>query len=240
MNEATQKNDLLVRIVPPLAALMLTVLFAVLGNWQLNRAAEKEALAEMFDDDAPHVSISDIKEVTPYQRISAQGRFLGERQILIDNIIRNSRVGYFVITALEYDIGQPLLIVNRGWIEKPRDVKTREDISVAGDWRSLQGRAGHLPRVGIRSGEAFMNGNDWPRVSVYPTLDDVSVQLGREVLPYALLLGAEEYDGFLRNWQPRQAGPMMHYGYAFQWFALCLTVIVISVWQLRKKREFPR
>ena len=240
MNEAAQKNDILVRIVPPLAALMLTVLFAVLGNWQLNRAAEKEALAAMFQDDAPHVSISGISEVTPFQRISARGCFLGEQQILIDNIIRNSRVGYFVITALEYDSGQPLLIVNRGWIEKPRDLNTLEDIGVADDWRSLQGRAGNLPRVGIRGGEAFMNGNAWPRVSVYPTLADVSTQLGREVLPYALLLGADEDDGFLRNWQPRQAGPMMHYGYAFQWFALCLTVIVISVWQLRKKRGLHR
>jgi surfeit locus 1 family protein len=66
-------------------------------------------------------------------------------------------------------------------------------------------------------------------------LEDVAAQLGRDVLPYALLLDAQADDGFMRDWMPNLAGPMTHYGYAFQWFALSLTVVAISVWQLRKK-----
>ena len=235
MNEAVKKNDVLLRIVPPLAAILLIGVFAFLGNWQLDRAAEKEALAAMFESEAPYTQISGVRDVAPFERIEVRGRFLPQRQVLIDNIIRNARVGYFVVTALEYDTGQPLLIVNRGWIEKPRDPKTLADITIANDWRTLKGRAGHLPRVGIRSDEPFAGSAGWPRVAVYPTLEDVALQLGREVMPYALLLDAEADDGFIRDWKPRQAGPMTHYGYAFQWFALSLTVVAISVWQLRNK-----
>ena len=36
------------RLVPPVAAVMATVLFVNLGLWQLDRAAEKEALEEGF------------------------------------------------------------------------------------------------------------------------------------------------------------------------------------------------
>ena len=235
MNEAVKKNELLVRIVPPLAAVLLIGVFALLGNWQLNRAAEKVALAAMFESEAPYTQISGVEEVANFERIEVRGRFLPQRQVLIDNIIRNARVGYFVITALEYDAGQPLLIVNRGWIEKPRDRGPLADIDVGDGWRTLKGRAGHLPRVGIRSDEPFAGGDEWPRVAVYPMLEDVSAQLGRDVLPYALLLDAQADDGFMRDWMPNQAGPMTHYGYAFQWFALSLTVVAISVWQLRKK-----
>lgn len=235
MNEAVKKNDLMMRMVPPLAAVLLIGVFALLGNWQLDRAAEKVALVEMFESEAPYKQISAAEEVAAFERIEVSGRFLPQRQVLIDNIIRKARVGYFVITALEYDASRPLLIVNRGWIEKPRDAGSLADINVSGEWRTLKGRAGHLPRVGIRSDEPFAGGEDWPRVAVYPLLEDVSAQLGRDVLPYTLLLDAQADDGFMRDWMPRQAGPMMHYGYAFQWFALSLTVIAISIWQLRKK-----
>ena len=237
MIDSAKKNELLLRVVPPAAAIIFTVLFAVLGKWQLDRAAEKVALASQFENDAPYTRLRDVEQITPFQPIESRGRFLPERQILIDNIIRNSRVGYFVITALEYDRNEPLLIVNRGWIEKPRDLQQRVDIGVADEQRTLRGRVGNLPRVGIRSGEPFANNVNWPLISVYPTLSDVAEQLGREVLPFTLLLDPEADEGFLRDWQPRQAGPSTHYGYAFQWFALCLTVIVISVVQLRKKRR---
>lgn len=235
MNEETSKESLLTRVVPPFAALTLIVVFAALGNWQLNRAAEKVATAALFDNSSPYTQIANIVEPIPFQHIEANGRLLSSRQILIDNIIRNSRVGYFVITAFEYDSAKPLLIVNRGWVEKPRNQDDLRDIQVSDNWRVLRGRAGGLPRVGIRSGEPFIEDDDWPRVGVYPTLADVSQQLGRETLSYVLLLDPDADDGYSREWQPRQSGPSTHYGYAFQWFALCLTVIAVSAWQIRKR-----
>ena len=237
MIDPVRKNELLLRIVPPVAALTLIIVFAVLGNWQLDRAAEKVALAGQFEMAGPYTPVRDITDMAPFQRIESRGRFLDQRQILINNIIRNNRVGYFVVTPFELSPELPLLMVNRGWIEKPREPGTLADISVGENQRTLRGRAGNLPRVGIRSDEPFAGSDGWPLVALYPTLADVSQQLNRDVFQFALLLDPDADDGYLRDWQPKQAGPSTHYGYAFQWFALCLAVIVISILQLRKKRS---
>jgi surfeit locus 1 family protein len=237
MLDSVRKNELLLRIVPPIAALTLIIVFAALGNWQLGRAAEKVALAGQFEETGPYTPVRDIENVVPFQPIESRGRFLGQRQFLINNIVRNDRAGYFVVTAFELGPDQPLLMVNRGWIEKPREPDTLADISVGENQRILRGRAGDLPRVGIRSDEPFARSDGWPLVALYPTLSDLSQQLDRDVFEFTLLLDSDADDGYLRDWLPKQVGPSTHYGYAFQWFALSLAVIVLSIRQLRKKRS---
>jgi len=97
-----------------------------------------------------------------------------------------------------------------------------------------------LPRVAIRPGEAFAVHGDWPRVAVYPSLREVADELGEEVLPIVLLLRPEAEDGFVRHWQPNVSGPMTHYSYAFQWFALALAVVAITAWHLHKRYRRDR
>lgn len=235
MNAADKRKEFLIRIVPPVAAVAAVVAFGFLGLWQLDRAAQKEALVEMFADDAPYRNVDGMTDLVPFENIQMRGRPLSDRQILIENIVRNSRLGRFVITPLDVGDGEPLLLVNRGWVEMPLG-DAAGDLELDDEWRLVRGRAGRLPRVGIRSGDAFANPDGWPRSGVYPTNAEVAGQLGREVLPFVLLLDRGENDGFLRNWEPAQAGPMTHYGYAFQWFAMAFTVIVIAVWHLRKRR----
>ena len=53
-----------------------------------------------------------------YQSIETDGTFVSGQQFLLDNIILNSRYGYYVLTALELGEDKPPLIVNRGWIQK--------------------------------------------------------------------------------------------------------------------------
>ncbi|MGH8224509.1 MAG: SURF1 family cytochrome oxidase biogenesis protein, partial [Woeseiaceae bacterium] len=75
---------------------------------------------------------------------------------------------------------------------------------------------------------------------VYPTGDELAAALGAELRSFVLLLDAAEPSGFLRDWQPREAGPMRHYGYAFQWFAMAVTVAGILGWRfLRRPRRAP-
>ena len=224
------------RIFPPLAALGLIALFVSLGLWQLDRAAEKNRLQALFENDAPFARLTGDMPVTEFQNIEAYGHYLDERQVLIDNIFVDSRIGHYVITAFRYAANQPLLIVNRGWIARPGAQEADPVLSTGGARGTIRGRVSHLPRVGIRPGDAFEGAGDWPKTAIYPTLDDVSAELGQELLPFVLLLSPDHDDGFVRRWQPRENGPMMHYGYAFQWFAMATTVFVILLWQLRKRQ----
>ncbi len=223
------------RLVPIAAGAMLIVAFSALGLWQLDRAAEKEATAALFEADGAYRTVEPGETPALYERLEVRGRLLGERQVLIDNIVRDGRIGYFVITPLELTVDKRLLLVNRGWIAKQRNGESAADLSVGADWQSLRGRAGRLPRVGIRPGPAFAEHEDWPRTAVYPTIDDVAVELNADLWPFVLLLDADDSPAFRREWQPEESGPMTHYGYAFQWFAMALAVVVIGGWQLKKR-----
>jgi cytochrome oxidase assembly protein ShyY1 len=99
----------------------------------------------------------------------------------------------------------------------------------------VHGKAGHLPRVGIRPGQAFEGADSWPRISVYPAADEIAAELDREVLSFVMLLDPDPESGFVRQWQPVQSGPATHYGYALQWFAMAAAVLGISAWHLRRR-----
>jgi len=229
------KTPLFRKYFPPVAGLIFVAVFVSLGLWQLDRAAQKNALLALFDGGAPYARVSDYGSLTRFDRIEVSGHYLTNRQILIDNIVQSGRQGYFVITPFQPDSGQPLLLVNRGWTGKVAGAPPM--IDVGQESRTLRGLVGQLPRVGIRPGEAFAGADEWPGVAVYPSRAEVSAQLGEALLPVVLLLAADENDGYLRHWQPDQSGPMTHYGYAFQWFAMATAIIVLLFVHLGKRRR---
>lgn len=229
------REETLKRAVPPLVGILLIALFARLGFWQLDRAQQKIDLQLAFDRPAGHVLVSGNIEPVPFQDIEAQGQYLTRRQIFIENAILDGRLGYYVISPFEFSANGPLLLVNRGWIQKKADNTGLPEIEVTEEALSIRGKTGHLPRVGIRPGEAFASHAQWPRVGVWPTSDEVAVELGHEVLPYVLLLDPDQEQGYKRKWQPPQSGPSTHYGYAFQWFAMASTLLIMVGWNLKKR-----
>lgn len=236
-------------LLPPLAGIAVVVLFVHLGTWQLQRAEEKRAVQAAFAGAAESVPIEDIVSggrgsdgdggAVLYQPVSASGRYLADRQFLIDNMILDGHVGYFVVTPFEWSRNRPLLLVNRGWLPKgpAADVEAAIGIDAAEAAGTVTGKAGNLPRVGIRAGEPFAGAADWPRIANWPTLEELASALNREVLPFVLLADPEPDGKLVRSWEPRQAGPMRHIGYAVQWFALAAAVVVTAFVVYRKKRE---
>jgi cytochrome oxidase assembly protein ShyY1 len=140
-----------------------------------------------------------------------------------------------VITPFRSATDDALLLVNRGWVQKSGPAGDAPSIITDTEFKTVQGLVGRLPRVGIRPGEAFEGPREWPRVGVYPTLNEVAAELGEPVLPVVLLLRPEADYGFVRHWEPNISGPMTHYSYAFQWFAMAAAVIVIAAWHMTKR-----
>ena len=219
-------------MVPFVAAVIFSVTFISLGMWQLDRAAEKTELLDKFFGDAPYETPDSFVGLADFERIAATGRYRNDRQVLVENIPLEGRIGYYVVTPFELSTGGPLLLVNRGWVQKG---STFPDIDVDNDYRTIEGLAGRLPRVGIRPGEAFAENSGWPRVGLYPTHDEVAAALGEPVLPTALLL--QEEGGFVQRWQPSVSGPATHYGYAVQWFAMTAAVLGLTFWHWRRRRQ---
>jgi surfeit locus 1 family protein len=155
---------------------------------------------------------------------------------LLENIIVNSRYGYYVITPLVGLDDEPVLLVNRGWIEKANEPLDTTLLDVPAGRVTVHGRAGSLPRAGMKMGEAFRPGQDWPKRAVYPSIEEVAEALGTDVQPFVLLMDHEEDSGFLRHWVPTEFGPGKHFGYALQWFAMAAVLSGLLIWNYRKKR----
>jgi surfeit locus 1 family protein len=223
--------------LPLVVGTILVVQFAGLGAWQISRGLEKRAQQQLFKDEAGFAAWHDGMEIRPYQRLKATGSYDNEHQILLENIIVNSRYGYYVITPFESADDEPLLLINRGWIEKmPNETLDVARLNVPTGRITVRGRAGSLPRAGVKMGDAVNPANGWPKSAVYPSLDDVATALGRGVQPFVLLMDHEEDHGFLRHWVPPEFGPGKHFGYALQWFAMGAVLSGLLIWNYRKKR----
>ena len=205
-----------------------TIALVALGIWQLDRAKQKETISEQFTH-STFKNIEEISEIKKFKPIKAKGQFNNTQQIIIDNIVQQGAIGQFVITPFELDEKQPLLMVNRGWIKKLKSVDHVTDITVDNLRRTINGRIGQLPKIGIRNTQIFSNDKSWPRITHFPTLDEISIELKRETFPFILLLSSDDHDGFKREWKPIQSGPKTHYFYAVQWFLMALVLLIISV-----------
>lgn len=222
-------------LLPPLAGLILLALFVTLGFWQLDRAAEKREIRASFDSGGEYRRLEADATYERYQPLKVSGRYLEQRQILLENIVLDGKLGVYVITPFEYAADEPLLLVNRGWIAEEAVEGGAPPVALGGREQEIRGRVGRLPRVGIRPGPAFADDMGWPRRAVWPETDEVAAVLGREVLPFVLLADPDPTSGLIRRWRPQDIGPMRHIGYAVQWFALALAVVVTAVILYRRK-----
>lgn len=232
----TQSRKPLPSWLPLVVGALLVAQFAGLGAWQISRGMEKRAEQQLYRDDTGFTPWQHGLEVRPYQRLEAFGELDGQHQFLLENIIVNSRYGYYVITPLVGLTGEPVLLINRGWIEKTGEPLDLERLEVPEGRVTVRGRSGSLPRAGMKMGDAVNAGDDWPKTAVYPSSEEIAAALGRDVQPFVLLMDHEEEYGFLRHWVPTEFGPGKHFGYALQWFAMGAVLSGLLIWNYRKKR----
>lgn len=233
MNESIKRKFL--AWLPYVIGAILVVQFAALGVWQIDRGLEKRAEKEAFVSQAGFASWSDGMAVRSFQKLKATGHFDSQHQFLLENIIINSRYGYYVLTPLVIAEDEPLLMINRGWFERSGAEVDVTELLLPDDRVTVRGRAGSLPRAGYRMGDAITPGSAWPKRAVYPLLEDVALALGHEVQPFVLLLDPEDNYGFFRHWVPEEMGPGRHFAYALQWFAMGVVLAGLLVWNYRKR-----
>jgi surfeit locus 1 family protein len=203
-----------------LAALLL---FIQLGRWQWHRAQFKQALAADFG--AGGQSVADLgtrgtAEFARYTQLRLQGTYDGEHQFVLDNMSHEGRPGYEVLTPLRLTDGR-IVIVNRGWL--PLTASRSQLPQVLLDSSAPQtpvGRLDDLPVAGIALGHvAPAPGAQWPKLTSFPTMADLSEALGQPLQSRQLLLNPDQPQGYLCDWHPPDLGPARHLSYAIQWWA---------------------
>ena len=206
-----------------------------LAHWQLGRAREKDALIAAFDaggGEAVPLTVAAPVEMPRYQRVTIAGRYEPDRQVLLDNMPSSAgQAGYRVLTPFRRDDGGPIVMVDRGWVPLGADRSQRPDVAVGGEHRAVTGRLDGLPVPGLRLGEARApDAAGWPLVLNFPVTSDLDAALGEPVEARIVLLDADQPDGYERKWRPALGfPPERHLGYAIQWLALALVVLVAFV-----------
>jgi surfeit locus 1 family protein len=228
------------RFRPGIPATIFTAFFLplllVLGTWQLGRAVDKQALFDDFAAGGEAVALDgDFRafEALPrYAPVRATGIFLSERQFLLDNMVEGGQAGYRVLTPLLLGEARAV-IVDRGWVPRDFSAAGPPPVEVPESMRTVAGLLDRMPRPGIELDTAIAPG--WPKVVQFPTLDELSAELGLELVPGLLLLDPAEPDGYRRDWRPSDFGPERHIGYAVQWFALAVTLVILYLaWSFRQ------
>lgn len=221
--------------VPTLAVVLLLPLLVWLGIWQLQRAEYKRGLAEMFEAGSEAVSIGGphfadtVDRLPRFQQVVLKGRYASDRQFLLDNMTDGGAAGYHVLTPFLPQGSVTWILVNRGWIPKSFGTSLLPDIRVPETERQVSGRITRLPRPGLELEERAGGVPEWPRVVQFPTSGELGDALGAPLASRIVLLDPSVEGGYLRNWRPAEFGPERHLGYALQWFALAVTLMVIYV-----------
>ena len=225
----------------------------VLGFWQLDRAGQSRAIVERYEaarNQPPAAVPLDALaergslEGLRYRSIAVEGRYEPEPQFLIDNVVRNGSVGYYVLTPLRVEGQRHRLLVNRGWVQASADRRVLPEIDVPAEPRRVVGRLDALPAPGLRLGDPVVGTDDTGKpepvqVLSYPTIAELEGRLGQPLADYQLLLDADQPHGFERDFPGPAADPARNLGYAGQWwlFAALAGIAALVVARRALKRR---
>lgn len=228
---------------PSITVLLLLALLLSLGFWQLDRAAQKRMLLNAYTARPNAAPVQLTADFAPgpdwrYRRVQVQGVYDPAHQFLLDNRVYQGRAGYQVLTPLRLAHSDAVVLVNRGWVPQGA---TRADLPAlplpSDTLVGIEGLIDFPPDNVFTLGEGEDRDPGWPKVLQRVRLELQAEQLHARVLPMVLLLAPEQPGGFVRAWTPVVIGPERHLGYAVQWFALALALVILYMLANLKRGE---
>lgn len=228
--------------VTSLIAFVVLLALLGLGNWQLNRAGEKQALFDRFQQRGEMPAIDMNSSVTRdpagilWRRAAVKGTYHKRLQILLDNQIYAGRVGYYVFTPLKINGFGEWILVNRGWVPAGAYRSRLPDIKTPETTVRLTGTIKRPPFSGIILNDNYIEklGGGTLRTQTI-NIARLGKETGIDFLPYILRLDSASATGFVRDWPPAGSGKEKNLGYAFQWFMMAAVVLFIYLYFSFKK-----
>ncbi|NYT68352.1 SURF1 family protein [Pusillimonas noertemannii] len=248
-----------------LAALaLLAVVAAVcvsLGNWQLDRAAERDAISQAIERGQQSTPLALLpgtpaEQLQDWRAAQARGIWLHRFTVLLDNRNFNGRPGFWVATPLLLDQEtNTALLVLRGWLARPLgpgqalpDLAPPEGVQeVSGQIRQRVPRLFELWSFSGRDPNALPG--SFPAADGKPPrvqnldLDDYAAATGLKLIPVVLEqtsdAAVEQHTDLVREWPLPPTDSDTNRGYALQWFsfaAIAVIAWILIAWRALRKR----
>ena len=214
-------------------ALLFICLFTSLGFWQLSRAQQKTALLKSFGERTAHVpyTASELKQPQDWRffRTTLEGTFDNQHTVLLDNKTSHGRIGYEVYTPFNANGLSAPILVDRGFIPMGATRGILPAIKAITSHATITGMLNRAPTY-----VAFGQINDspqiaWPLRIEYVNLFELGKLMDHPLFSYVLSLTPDDPATYSIEWQIVTMGPERHLGYAVQWFALALTLLILFV-----------
>ena len=219
-----------------IAALAGVSVTARLGLWQLDRAAEKTALAASIEarSHMPALALPALAgtpaaaEAQHWRKVRLHGRWLAAHTVFLDNRQMDGRAGFLVVTPLQIGPGDAVL-VQRGWAPRNQELRTAlPPVATPEGEVEVQGLIAPPPSRLYEFGHEA-SGPIRQNVDLAAASREFGVGL-RPLSVWQLDAATNARDGLVRHWPEPAVDISTHYGYAFQWFALSALIAGLYVW----------
>jgi surfeit locus 1 family protein len=225
-------------------ALLLATGFARLGVWQLDRAAFKRESAQQYAASLRQPltdfqgGFAKVMRSGAWMPVRISGHFVNTKPLFLDNQPHLGKPGAWLLARFQMDGVNGELIVIRGWVpwkpDRTMDV-ANWPVSTA---ESLRGLLAPPPKPGLRLGNASSIDAAGHKLFLALAPEEMQKELGVPILPLVLYEESADGDGLVREWAPANGfPPQRHQGYAVQWFALALTVLIVAGILLTRKEK---
>lgn len=207
-----------------------------LGFWQLDRADFKETLQQKIEQrkNLPALGLDELPlpvDDRRYVPAKFYARFDTQHSFLLDNKTFNGHVGYDVYTPAKISATRAVLVA-RGFVEMGETREQLPDITTPAGNIEVRGLLDLPPSRALILAKNVQQTEHWPAVLQYVDLDELSAVLGYELYDMVLWLeddptmenGVFEYDLPVLNLNAAKNN-----GYAFQWFAMSLALLLIYI-----------
>jgi surfeit locus 1 family protein len=215
-----------------------------LGNWQLSRADQKQAILHQVQQrlaiapvslastlpelGLPQLSTTGFPQLT-FKQVFADGQYAAHKSVFIDNKVVASKVGYKLLTPFKIADSDWWILVDRGWLSVGESRAELPQFSTQSATVRLHGRlnkpAAQPPLWSDRY--PVSQGAVWQ----YLPISDYAQQMKLNLLPLVLELAptqSSEIDqNLIRQWSAiDDQWVAKHQGYAFQWFAMAFAFFI--------------
>ena len=213
-----------------LQAVLICSLLLFLGNWQLQRAAEKEQLLLQFTQGG----IKQNSSATPillFDKIELSGQLLTDHYFFLDNRTWQGQVGYEVIAALKTSDAN-IQLISLGWLAAPIDRNLLPPLT-------LPSAVLNVTAYADRPSKALLLGDDtwtqsWPKRIQQLDFKKIASALNTPVAEWLYRPVSQVIPALTLTWKPVVLPPQRHTGYAIQWYGLAITWLICSIILARK------
>lgn len=216
--------------IPFVVMITLLVVMVNLGFWQIRRYYFKQDILLRYHHNVsqqPYSWYQFIKSSDKeFHNVKVEGFYLNHKTVLLDNRWHNKKIGYEVLTPFVVQDDSKVLLINRGWIPRGQDRSHLPEIKLITGWQTLQG---YMIKPSVKR---FILGNNieqyksWPVRIQYINLHQIENAIDRPMHSYVLRLAPGTSSGFVRQWKLVAINPSKHMGYAVQWFAMSLALVI--------------